>query len=99
VKFNKLLSGTRVIIENSFGSLKGRFRRLQYVEMNDIAYVVKAVITACILHNICILNQDELDEHFDNDPQQIPVMNPLVENDVEGQLKRTLLTRQLANVN
>lgn len=98
IKFNQILSGTRVITENSFGLLKGRFRRLQFIEMNDIAYVVKAVITACILHNICILHQDELDEHFDNDPQQFPLINPLLENDAEGQLKRTLLTRQLANI-
>ena len=97
IKFNQILSGTRVIIENAFGLLKGRFRRLQFVEMNDISYVVKTVITACILHNICILNQDELDEHFDNDPQQIPMIHPLFENDTEGQLKRQLLTRQLAN--
>uniref|UniRef100_A0A8W8P2C4 DDE Tnp4 domain-containing protein n=1 Tax=Magallana gigas TaxID=29159 RepID=A0A8W8P2C4_MAGGI len=96
IKFNQILSSTRVIIENSFGILKGRFRRLQFVEMNDISYVVKAIITACILHNICILNQDELDEHFDNDPQQVPLIIPMFENDAEGQLKRQLLTRQLA---
>lgn len=76
--------------------MKGRFQRLQFVEMNGISYVVKAVITACILHNICILNQDQRDEHFDNDPQQVPLIIPMFGNDAEGQLKRQLLTRQLA---
>lgn len=76
--------------------MKGRFQRLQFVEMNGISYVVKAVITACILHNICILNQDQRDEHFDIDPQQVPLIIPLFGNDAEGQLKRQLLTRQLA---
>lgn len=77
--------------------MKGRFQRLQFVEMNGISYVVKAVITDCILHNICILNQDQRDEHFDIDPQQVPLIIPMFGNDAEGQLKRQLLTRQLDN--
>ena len=58
--FNRTLSGTRVVIENSFGMLKSRFRRLQNIHMTDMKFIVKTVICACILHNLCILNEDEI---------------------------------------
>ncbi|KAK5647945.1 hypothetical protein RI129_002837 [Pyrocoelia pectoralis] len=52
--FNYKHSSTRVIVQNAFGLLKGRFRRLRFFEHKDIPYIVKCVIAACTLHNICI---------------------------------------------
>lgn len=52
VKYNKSLSGSRVVIENAFGSLKGRFRRLQNIDMADIMYIIKTIINGCVLHNM-----------------------------------------------
>ena len=54
VNFNKALSGTRVLIENSFGMLKSRFCRLMFIDMVDIEFFVKTVIASCMLHNLCI---------------------------------------------
>lgn len=57
--FNKKLSHCRVVIENSFAYLKGRFRRLKYIE------TVLLVVSGCIMHNICILNGDLPEEIVD----------------------------------
>lgn len=42
--FNKKLCSARVVIEHVFGVLKGRFRRLQHINMVDIEYIVKTVV-------------------------------------------------------
>ncbi|XP_067671630.1 putative nuclease HARBI1 [Haliotis asinina] len=98
-KFNKCLSGTRVTIENSFGILKGRFRRLQFVDMADINYICKAIMSACVLHNICAIGGDELAEVFEDDVPPADNRNPnLQENDAEGPLRRMQLMHHLANV-
>lgn len=59
VKFNVQHSRTRSGIENSFGFLKGRFRRLQVFENNNLKIIVKATVAACVLHNLC-QDYDEL---------------------------------------
>lgn len=68
--YNKKLSGTRVLIENVFGLLKGRWRILKYIDVYSIEKAVKIIISCCILHNFCILNRDfylDLDE-----PEEMP---------------------------
>lgn len=75
--FNYRLSSTRIIVEHSLGLLKGRFRRLQGFENLDITLIVKCVMAACVLHNICILDSsvddilrgdsdEEADENLDD---------------------------------
>ena len=53
IKFNTVLSKTRVVIENAFGLLKGRFRRLKYIDSNleNIPLIIQC---ACILHNFTL---------------------------------------------
>uniref|UniRef100_T1J8U3 DDE Tnp4 domain-containing protein n=1 Tax=Strigamia maritima TaxID=126957 RepID=T1J8U3_STRMM len=51
--YNQKLSSSRVLIENAFGELKSRFRRMKYLDMIRIDYASTVIITACILHNIC----------------------------------------------
>ncbi|XP_062611814.1 uncharacterized protein LOC134273647 [Saccostrea cucullata] len=46
--FNKKLCRARAIIQHAFGVLKGRFRRLQHINMVDIEYIVKIVVAACV---------------------------------------------------
>ncbi|XP_067118134.1 putative nuclease HARBI1 [Centruroides vittatus] len=52
--YNKRHSSVRVVVEQTIGLLKGRFRRLKYLDMENIAAMSKVVMTACILHNLCI---------------------------------------------
>lgn len=93
--YNTALSGTRVLIENAFGMLKNRFRRLQCIDMIDIEYIVKTITVACILHNLCILNKDDLpDELHANDNGDCDnCFGPNVNDTREGVLKRLLITR------
>jgi hypothetical protein len=56
--FNKMLSKARVNIENSFALLKGRFRRLKYMETVKPDLTCLLLVAACLLHNLCILAGD-----------------------------------------
>ncbi|XP_062571768.1 uncharacterized protein LOC134233782 [Saccostrea cucullata] len=94
--FNKTLCRARAIIEHAFGVLKGRFRRLQHINMVDIEYIVKTVVAACVLHNICIINHDELGENFETEVDE-QVFAEVTTDTAEGNLKRLFLTRQLSN--
>ncbi|KAG1676485.1 Protein ALP1-like [Nymphon striatum] len=76
IKFNYMLSCNRMTIENSFGRLKGRWRRL--LKRIDYATdIVPDLITACcVLHNICEKERDQfrddwLAEAHNIRPQQV----------------------------
>lgn len=58
-RYNVALSKTRVVIENAFGFLKGRFRRLLHIDA-DMERIPKIIIAACVLHNIALSNVDDV---------------------------------------
>lgn len=60
--FNVKLSQLRVLIEQTFALLKGRFRRLKFIETVRLDLICLNIIVACILHNLCIVNGDIPDE-------------------------------------
>ncbi|CAI6373017.1 unnamed protein product [Macrosiphum euphorbiae] len=64
--FNKRLSSTRVVIEQAFGLLLGRFRRLKSIESKSVELMSLIMTGACILHNLALKNND-LFEIEDND--------------------------------
>lgn len=64
--FNYHHSATRIVIENAFGFLKRRFRRLKYFENDDLKFVAQCIVATAVLHNICLDNQDD-DEFNDDD--------------------------------
>nr|CAI5854008.1 unnamed protein product [Callosobruchus analis] len=67
-EFNYRHSATRIKIENAFGALKGRFRRLKRFYNENIMFMVECIIAAAVLHNICIDFQDsELETSTDGD--------------------------------
>lgn len=57
--FNKKFFATRVLIENAFGLLKGRFRQLIEINMHNVDKISKFIISCCVLHNLCIDNNDD----------------------------------------
>ncbi|XP_055842625.1 uncharacterized protein LOC129909576 [Episyrphus balteatus] len=63
-KFNYLHSSTRMVVENAFGLLKTRFRRLKFFEGPNIGFIVNCVVATCVLHNICI-DANDLEEWVD----------------------------------
>jgi len=54
LSFNKTFCATRVLIENSFGLLKSRFRQLIQVDIHSVNKITKFIISCCALHNMCI---------------------------------------------
>lgn len=98
VNYNKSLSSKRQVIERAFGLLKGRFRRLKYVNLKDLGRICRTIAASCILHNIAVLNNDELEDMLEGDDDVADdnlVANLFDENDREGSLKRIRLTNQL----
>ena len=65
-RFNKELSKACVKVEHCFGMLKGRWRILRNIILDDLQKVPLIVLCCCILHNICIFQNDVYDGH-DND--------------------------------
>ena len=53
--FNKQHSSSRTIIERCFALLKGKFRRLKFLDMSKLEFIPTVIVTACILHNHILL--------------------------------------------
>ena len=60
--FNYRLSKARMVVENAFGRLKGRWRCL--LKRNDTATedVPTAISACCVLHNICEVHKEQFDD-------------------------------------
>uniref|UniRef100_A0A8D8QZX1 Nuclease HARBI1 n=1 Tax=Cacopsylla melanoneura TaxID=428564 RepID=A0A8D8QZX1_9HEMI len=69
--YNRALSKTRVVIENTFGLLKGRWRRLQLMNVGSVDRMKKIVKAACVLHNFCLFQDDYLEDYLHTD-QTVP---------------------------
>lgn len=63
IEFNKRFSATRILIENSFGILKSRFRQLLQLEIHSVDKITKFIISSCVLHNLCINMHDYIESH------------------------------------
>ena len=83
-RFNKRLSQTRIIIECAFALLKGRFRRLKMV-VAKLDAIPSIITAACVLHNLCLDNNDDADDLIDLDDmlgaQALPCGNCAFENE------------------
>lgn len=74
--FNFCHSSARMAIERSFGFLKGRFRSLlTTLDMKRVDLIPKYIIACCVLHNICLLKNDEFPD---------PHETPLVEENIQA---------------
>lgn len=86
-KFNKLISGTRVRVEQAFGILKGRFPALKQMgtpaDMRDAYRTVQAL---AVIHNFCINEGDRPDciPEFDPDDAEIRTVMEELRGEVRG---------------
>lgn len=62
--FNHVLSQTRQTIERAFALLKGRFRRLKYLDMSRIDLIAPTILACCVLHNICLHNTNDIEDYI-----------------------------------
>ncbi|KAH8037820.1 hypothetical protein HPB51_017320 [Rhipicephalus microplus] len=83
--FNKRHSQQRVLIENTFGLLKQRFRRLYLVDAKSVQQCCYIVMAACVLHNMCNDERDFLEE-LATLPQEEDVGNDESEGDFDCSL-------------
>ncbi|XP_062588387.1 uncharacterized protein LOC134250044 [Saccostrea cucullata] len=60
-RYNSAHSSTRVDIERAFGLLKGKFRKLKFLDMRHVEDIPSTILTCCALHNF-ILMDESLDE-------------------------------------
>ena len=66
IHFNKRHSKTRTVFEYSFGILKSRFRILNRVN-TYLKFVPDFITACCILHNICVSMNDEIEFYEEAD--------------------------------
>lgn len=97
-RFNTYLSANRVVIERAFGLLKGRFRRLKYLD-TELENGVDIILSCCILHNICLMNHEDVSEFLEQDiVDNDNIMNPpllVFDDDGEAILKRNRIAANL----
>lgn len=64
VAFNNALSKTRVVVENAFGRLKGRFRCLGKRLDLSVANSCITIGACCVLHNFCETMKEEFHDDW-----------------------------------
>lgn len=67
-------AGTRQVIERAFALLKGRFRRLKYLDMNRDDMIASVILACCVLHNICLVTRPQ-ENHADYIEEGLPHIN------------------------
>ena len=55
----------RQIVERSIGHIKGRFRRLRDLHLYNVESITKIILCGCMLHNMCVLSGEELEDFID----------------------------------
>lgn len=65
-QYNFVQSSTRMVIERAFSLLKGRFRRLKYVDMSCTNDIGSFILAACALHNLCLFNEEDVEDMMDD---------------------------------
>lgn len=69
-KFNYHLSKCRRVVENAFGHLKARFRRLGKGIDNLMKHANLIIKACCVLHNFLNETNDEINDKWTNEPQK-----------------------------
>ena len=96
--FNKRLCGARVVTENAYGMLKGRWRFL-YKKTECRLFNLRYIIMACIaLHNICIDRSDPCQPRWRLEVEQLDLIEkPLsrAEDKEESSLNRMKISNWL----
>lgn len=100
-RFNEALSKSRQVIERTFALLKGRFRRLKYLDMNRTDLIPATILAACTIHNMCLDHGEiNIEEYInegmevnDNMDGNIRIQN--CHNEINGNQKRDALAEYL----
>ena len=69
MNFNKIPNMTRVVVENAYGRLKGRFRSIAKTVDLNVETVCLVIAACCVLHNFCEVMGEDLNEEWLQDVQ------------------------------
>ncbi|KAM3857630.1 uncharacterized protein ACN63O_018676 [Diretmus argenteus] len=70
-QLNAWISRGRVVVEQAFGRLKCKWRRLRDLQNSHVDIMVKIIVASCALHNMCIgLAEGACNEHPHGCPRQ-----------------------------
>ena len=100
--FNSMTSSARQNVERPTGHIKGRFRRLRDIYSHSVKEISKLFMSACVLHNLCIVCDDDLAEFFEEDIRNNAAINNypnIYPNHAAGVRKRNNLIEYLQQFN
>ncbi|XP_072172560.1 uncharacterized protein [Diadema setosum] len=84
--FNFRLSSARMVVENAFGRLKGRWRRLLKRNDVDTAFASEVAAVCCVLHNICEVYREHYYPEWDvRREEERRLQQPVLNNPVRRQ--------------
>lgn len=94
-RYNFVHCSTMMVVERTLALLKGRFWKLKTeMEVNKIEDVPEIVVASCVLHNVCLLSEDDIDDFLVNgidDEDEDDIFLP----EAEGDDKRNEIVRSL----
>lgn len=98
-KYNSAHSSTRVEIERSFGLLKGKFRKLKFLDMTNVSDMPFTIVSCCVLHNFVLLHEALDEEELESSGEEEDTLSYNPEEDETsalGSRKRTEIMHLLA---
>lgn len=87
------------MIERAFALLKGRFRRLKFLDMNIDKMIPYVIIACTVLHNICLdgIDEDDIEDYIEEGwEENDEVYNENIPNEQVGEMKREYLCALVA---
>ena len=95
IRFNEALSSQRQVIERAIGLLKGRWRKLQYLNLLSVKHMTIFIMAACVLHNFFLINDDFDEAYFLCDDDDSDVDHSLGRVCRQAEQKRARITNLL----
>ncbi|KAF2894583.1 hypothetical protein ILUMI_11593 [Ignelater luminosus] len=84
--YNYKLSSIRSVIERAFGLLKGKFRRLKYLDIGEPDFGTQIITSSCVLHNFILLHSEDNEKNYHEG----------IEEDLEGVNKNPEVNKEIA---
>ena len=88
--YNYRISRARMVVENAFGRLKGRWRRLLKRCDMTLDKVPTMIAACCILHNICEVFKDNVDEQWRVDNEDLTSQHVQDDDEAESSQPHTI---------
>ncbi|KAJ8930821.1 hypothetical protein NQ314_016353 [Rhamnusium bicolor] len=98
IRYNTRFSSIRSIIERAFGLLKGKWKRLKYLDMSDMELLNEVITACCVLRNFIIRQGEQEDdevENIDEEEEIAPIHVNERRRHVLGEIKREEIMNNL----